>query len=135
MLTNDRIKLYCEQKEEEKTLKKSISALGDELKQELATTENGSAVFEKYSIRLETRTTENINEEKMLKVLKDFWDKEHPGENCPFIRTRTIEYIDEDELESFMYKTKLPESLILDLDGCRTQTVTKALTYKIKKEN
>lgn len=128
LTTLERIDLYCDSKEAEKTLNKDIKALNDKIKQEMRDGNLKEVQTDKYVVTLESRTKDDIDPALMLMVLKKYWDSEHKGEPCPFIRT--IEVLDEDELEKFMYATKLPAETVSALDKCRTTTVTQALTYK-----
>ena len=128
MVSEEQITQYCEWKEDEKSLNKDIKKLTETIKQAMIDANKKEVHTDKYIINLEIRTTDNIDPMLALMVLKRYWDKEHKGENCPFIRT--IEVLDEDALEKFMYSTKLPEDTLSALDKCRTKTVTKALTYK-----
>ena len=132
MLTEEQIKTFCTQKAEENALKKSNAKLADVIKDELIKANKTDASAGKYSIQLTKRVTEGVDEPRMLDVLKQFWDSEHKGEKCPFIGT--VEYVDMDELEAFMYKDGLPQETILALDACRTKKETLALTFDIKKE-
>ena len=120
--------LYCGYKEEEKSLNKNIKALNEDIKKTMDAANVKVVTTEDYIVTLESRTKDDIDPALMLMVLKKYWDKEHKGEPCPFIRT--IEVLDEDELEKFMYSTKLPAETVSALDKCRTTTVTQALTYK-----
>lgn len=128
LTTLERIDLYCDSKEAEKTLNKDIKALNDKIKQEMRDGNMTEMQTDKYIVTLESRTKDDVDPALMLMVLKKYWDNEHKGEPCPFIRT--IEVLDEDELEKFMYSTKLPAETVSALDKCRTTTVTQALTYK-----
>ena len=131
MATSEQVELYCEQKEQEKVLKKSIAKLNEDIKSSLIAENKNDMTSGKYTVQLEIRTSEDVNTEKMLSILKQFWQKNHGDEKCPFIRT--VEYVDMDELEAFMYQEELPKEVILDLDTCRIKKTTTALTYKIKK--
>lgn len=132
MTPKEQIELYCEQMNEEKALHKANKTLNDNIKQTLIDDNATDAKSGKYSVHLETRVTEELDTVKMLDILKAFWKKKYGSKKCPFIRT--VEVLDMEELESFMYTEELPSDLILDLDMCRIKKETKALTYKIAKE-
>lgn len=136
MTTEEQVKLYCEQKTEESRLNKSNKQLNATLKQilieQVAKDKNATDITAgKYTVHLVIKQTEDIDEVKMLSILKDFWKSTKGEEKCPFIGT--VEYIDMDALESFMYKEELPKEVILALDGCRTKKEDMAITYKIAK--
>lgn len=136
MNTEEQIKLYCEQKNEESRLNKSNKQLNESLKQilieQVKKDKNATDITAgKYSIHLVVKQSEDIDESKMLSVLKDFWQKTKGEEKCPFIGT--VEYLDMDALEAFMYKEELPKDVIIALDGCRIKKESTSLTYKIAK--
>ena len=131
MTTDEQIELYCEQKEQEKALNKSIKKLNADIKESLTKTNQTTVEAGKYSVTLEKRVTDNIDTVKMLMIMKTYWEEHYEGK-CPFIRT--VEVLDDTELEAFLYKEKLPDDVIIALGGCRSKTETTALTYKIKKE-
>lgn len=135
MVTEEQIKTYCEQKQQESELNKSNKKLADEIKQSLIADNKTVIESGRYSVNIEKRVTEDVDEDKMIEVLSDFWNKLHSGEECPFIRTRTIEFVDMEELEKFMYQNNLPEDVILALDNCRIKKESVAIKYKIAKEN
>lgn len=136
MNTEEQIKLYCEQKNEESRLNKSNKQLNESLKQilieQVKKDKNATDITAgKYSVHLVVKQSEDIDESKMLSVLKDFWQKTKGKEKCPFIGT--VEYLDMDALEAFMYKEELPKDVIIALDGCRIKKESTSLTYKIAK--
>ena len=131
MTTEEQIELYCQEKVKESIITKHLKELGGTLKQEMLNKGVRELSAGRFSVQLEIRTEQGIDETKMLGVLKDYWEKTHSGEGCPFIRT--VEVIDEDALEAFLYNTQLPEDMILSLDACKTSKVTQAIKYKIAK--
>lgn len=128
MTPEEQVKLYCKQMDEEKALHKSNEKLKSILKKWLTDAGEPRHKFGKYQIALQTRVTENVDEEKMLGVLKAYWDKMGKGKPCPFVKTQ--EFVDMDALESYIYRGKLPKYLLLELDGCRVRKESQALTYK-----
>ena len=131
MLTEEQIKTFCVQKAEENALKKANTKLADIIKEDLIKSNKTDASAGKYSVSLTKRITEDVDELKMLEVLKQFWMNMHKGEKCPFIGT--VEYVDMNKLEAFMYREELPEDVILALDACRIKKESIALSYKIEK--
>ena len=131
MELEERIKKYCEQAIEEKALHKSNDVLKNDIKETLLKDGRDEAESGKYTVRIETRVTEKVDEVKMLDVLKRFWKATHGDEKCPFIAT--VECVDMEALETFMYSNELPQEVLLELDGCRVKSETKALTYKVAK--
>jgi hypothetical protein len=134
MDSKELIRTYCIQKSQESALNKSNKKLSEDIKKSLIENNQTDAEADEYSVHLEKRVTESIDEEKMMTVLEDFWHREHGEEDCPFIGSRTIYFVDSDALEKYMYQNDLPEDVILALDGCRIKEETIALKYKINKE-
>lgn len=131
MCLETKIKGYCEAKEQEKSLKKDISALGNEIKEYL-TSHDGKAEADGWTVVLQPRNVESVDEEKMLYVIKSAWTEHNGSMQCPYIRT--VEVLDMDALESAIYRGDISDETLLALDGCRTKTTQYALTYKKKKE-
>lgn len=131
MTTEEQINLYCEQKENVNILNKSIAKLNTAIKKTLIDSGLKRAETDDYEVTLETRVTEDVDQIKMLGILKECWKNIGDTENCPFIRT--VETVDMDELEKYMYKGLIPKDTVLALDACRVKKETKALTYKAKK--
>lgn len=130
--TVSEVQEYCEKKVEASALDSRIKELGGKLKTRLMN--SGNRVFKagRYSVQLEIRKEEKVDKFKMLTILKEYWAKTHKkSEKCPFIRT--VEVLDEEELEKYLYNTPLPEDVILALDSCRTVNTTQALKYKVEK--
>ena len=130
MITEEQVKDYCQKKDEEKVLKKAISSLGETIKNELINSKETDAKFDKYTVRLETRTTESVDEAKLLSVLESDWIKRN-GEDSdlpPYIKV--ARYVDMDALESAIYNGEISKETLLAIDGCRVKKESVALTYK-----
>ena len=134
MITKEQVKTYCEKKNEEKALKKEISSLGEIIKNELINSKDTDIDFDKYSVHLETRVTESIDENKMLDTLERDWVNRNgkDAELPPYIKI--ARYVDMDALEVAIYKGEIPQETVLELDKCRIKKETVALTYKVAKE-
>ena len=133
MITEEQVKDYCQKKDEEKVLKKAISSLGETIKNELINSKETDAKFDKYTVRLETRTTESVDEAKLLSVLESDWIKRN-GEDSdlpPYIKV--ARYVDMDALESAIYNGEISKETLLAIDGCRVKKESVALTYKVAK--
>ena len=120
---------YAEDKATESTLKKRLSSnnttikgLMDLLNETEVTLDNGKVVV--YSIS----ETPETNEEMMIETLKKFV----PSTKC--IKTKVVEYIDEDILESEMYKDVdhkvFTEDVMAELGKCTTIKETPKLTIR-----
>ena len=77
-----------------------------------------------------------VDEEKMLKILKDDWVTKYGSMECPYIKTK--EYIDMDQLESVIYAGELSKDVMRKLNECQEKTEVIALkcgkTKKKKEE-
>lgn len=132
MVTDEDFATYCEKKEEEKVLKKSISALGTSIKQFFTENKTTNKQVGKWKVELQHRVSEDVNEAKMLDILQDFWEKEHPDKKCPFVQTVCI--LNMDALEGALYRGEIPEDVMTQLNACRIRKETDALVYSINKE-
>lgn len=132
MTTNEQVELYCKQMTEEKALNKANKKLNEEIKQTLIDSGDTDIKSGIYSVHLETRVSEGIDEARALSILKTFWSKDHGDEMCPFIRTVFV--LDMDALEGALYNNAIPDEVLMQLDSCRTKKETKALTFKVAKE-
>lgn len=133
MITEEQVKDYCQKKDEEKVLKKAISSLGEVIKNELINSKETDAKFDKYTVHLETRTTESVDDAKLLNVLESDWIKRN-GEDSdlpPYIKV--ARYVDMDALESAIYNGEISKETLLAIDGCRIKKESVALTYKVAK--
>lgn len=133
MITEEQVKTYCQKKDEEKVLKKTISTLGETIKSELINSNEKDANFDKYSIHLETRTTESVDDAKLLNVLESDWvnRKGEDAELPPYIKV--AHYVDMDALESAIYNGEISQDVLMEIDKCRIKKETTALTYKVAK--
>ena len=131
MTLEEQIELYCQQMTKEKILHGSNEELKDSIKSTLIDAGERTAKSGKYSVSIRITSTDMVDENRMLSILKEYWTHTYGEAPCPFIRTQ--EYVDADALEAFMYRESLPEDVMLDLDSCRSKKITKALTYKIAK--
>lgn len=117
---------YGKLDEQAKLLKKEVDTEKDLIKSmmcESNLTEYTAGGFTvKYSVS--ERTT--VDEVKMLNVLKQDWVERFGSMECPYIKT--IEVIDEDALESALYKGDIPENVMAELNNCQEVTEVVKLT-------
>lgn len=132
-ITDEQITRYCACKEEAKCLERELKKLNDAIKNSMVDAGQKEVHTDEYTIELEIRTKEDVDQFKLLMVLKKYWAENRIGEDCPFIKT--VEVVDEDALEKFIYQNSktLPKELFDAMDKCITRKVTKALTYKERK--
>ena len=132
MTTEEQITSYCEKKEEEKLLSKSIKQLGETIKGFLIDNKKNDMQAGEWQINLQHKVTESIDEDKLLSVLKGFWVEKNGSIQCPFVST--VEVVNMEALEGAIYRGEIPDEILLKIDGCRIKKETDALTYKRAKK-
>ena len=127
------INKYCEEKEKEKALKKVLGTLSTDIKDYMAEHADEDISTDDFTVHIQIKVSEEVDEEGMLEVLKKDWASKYGSMQCPYIKTR--EYVDMDALEQVIYAGGISTEVLLQLDKCRTVKETRALTYKkVKKE-
>lgn len=118
------VKDYLINKEREKEYKDAASIQNTQIKVIMSElnikefeTDNGKVV-------LSDRKTEDFNEEKLIKFLKE------RGIENDIIKTK--EYIDFDALESAIYHDKISGDNLKDMDSCKDVKITQILRIKNK---
>lgn len=132
MGTEEQIKEYCEKMLVEKSIHKETEALKAELKKKMIDEDTKIMTSGKYQVKLEIRSNDGFDANKLLGVLKAEWEKSGKSGYCPWVKT--VEVVDEDALESALYKGDFDKDALAKINGCRTHSETKALTFKINKE-
>lgn len=127
MTAEEQIKAYCEKKEEEKKLSSEIKKLGAGIKEFLGGLEDGKQVADGWVVRLQPKITEDMDYEKLVYILKEYWESIYGDIPCPYIRQ--VEVVNEEALESALYKGDIPEDIIDKIDGCRIKKKTVSLVY------
>lgn len=75
----------------------------------------------------------NIDEDKMLSILKAYWSKKNGSMECPFIKTR--EYIDQEALQDAIFNGEIADQkVLLELKACDTLVPQEKLFVKKAKE-
>lgn len=78
-----------------------------------------------WTVTCTPSTRETMNEEQLLQVLKENWEKQF-GTDCPYIKTR--EYVDMEALEAGIYAGEVSTETLLEMDKCRN--VTEVVTLR-----
>lgn len=123
-----KIEQYGKCKLFEKELKEQLSTLSKDIKDYMLAHNSTVDESDSFEVTLQTKTTETVDKEAMLKILKEDWAEHNGSMQCPYIKT--AEYVDEDELEARAYRGEISKEVLLKLDKCRKITKTKALIYK-----
>ena len=87
-----------------------------------------------YKATKSVQVRESMNEDKLLEILKDLddnYDIDCYGTNL----IKTKEYVDMDVLESLIYKGKLSNEVLMDIDKCRESKEVVTLRISKVKEN
>lgn len=116
-------------KEELKLLKDVTDNYAKTIKEVLHENEENTYSHGGYIVKLSERVSENFNELKLLNVAKNEWEKHHPNEPAPFIKTK--EYVDMTVLESVIYNGEFDAGVLND---CKETKVTEVLTVKKEKK-
>lgn len=128
----DKMKIYCEKKEEEKILKKDIGNLSSEIKEYLKKQDGNNAVVGKWRVELQHKVVEDLDEAKLVNAIQKYWEENNIDGDCPYIQYVPI--INMEELERRIYNEEVPENILNMINSCRIKKETVALVYKKNKE-
>lgn len=120
---------YGEVDSQIKTLTKELESDKITIKNELASQKKDDYSAGGYKVIRQVSYRTKVNEDRMIKVLKDDWKERYGDMECPYIKTK--EYIDMEELESVLYANELPENIVTKLNDC--QEKTEVITLKCSK--
>ena len=125
---------YCEKKEEEKTLKKELSALSSDIKTYLTDEKESYSVVGDWRVELQDKVSETLDEEKLISLIQQYWDNMNITTECPYITY--VPVIDMEKLENAIYHKEVPEVILEAINKCRIKKASTALIYKkVKKED
>ena len=131
---SETVKQYCESKEEEKTLKKKLSGLSSEIKEQLNADEETKFEAGDWVVELQNKVSEDIDEAKLVSFIQRYWAEKGKEEECPYIQY--VPVINMEALEKDIYNKNIPEDILNAIQSCRITKETQALIYKrAKKEN
>lgn len=88
--------------------------------------EEGSYEANGYKATKSVQHRETMNEDKLLDIMRNHKDV---AEVCELIKTK--DYIDMDALESAIYKGKISNDILMEIDKCRE--VKEVVTLRISK--
>lgn len=88
--------------------------------------EEGSYEANGYKATKSVQHRETMNEDKLLDIMRNHKDL---AEVCELIKTK--DYIDMDALESAIYKGKISNDILMEIDKCRE--VKEVVTLRISK--
>ena len=131
-LSKELIDEYGSQNDRLKLLKKSCETQNNALKELMnkfvKADEDGTRIAEgnDYIAVLSVRDNSTMNEEKLIKWLKK------NGLSKGIIKKK--EYVDSDALSDAIYKGKISDELVLDMESCKDLKPTTVLNVKKKKK-
>lgn len=123
---------YCETQDKIKELKKLADEDKATIKAIMTKGKRDAFTSDGWTVSLKPRTTEDIDPDKLLNVIKTDWAKNNGSIQCPFIRTR--EYVDLEALEKAIYKGEVSQELLLQIDKCRVTKTSMVLYYSREKK-
>lgn len=124
------IPIYGDHNSEFNSLKKICASENEEIKKLMSKENLTEKSYGGYKVTYSVSERESLNEDAMLEILKEDWEKNHKNEDCPYIKTK--EYIDMDELEKALYSNSIDNDVLVALDGCRT--VSEVVTLRCHKQ-
>lgn len=72
-----------------------------------------------WKMNYSTTIKHDVNETKMLEIIKKWWSEKNGSMHCPYIR---VEYhIDNDAIEDAIYKGEFDKEILLALKACDTE--------------
>ena len=111
-----------------KSLNADLSKDKDTIKSIMHCTGFKDYSFGGYKVTRQIRHKVSIDEDKMLKVLKEDWAITHGDEPCPYIKTK--EYVDSEALESAIYNGGVSQDTMSKLNECKKEVEEVALLCK-----
>ena len=85
-----------------------------------------------WNMKCTTKEKHNVDEERMLEIIKKFWSK-NGSMQCPYIKKK--EYIDQEALSDAIFRGEIDDKqVLLDLKACDTVKYEQALTISKVKE-
>ena len=123
---------YGEKHTVELAINKECKAMSSQIKDIMTEQKLDTYTSNGYTVTKSVTETPYMNEEALLKVLRDDWTIRMGSMECPYIKTKY--YVDMEELESALYKGDISKEVILEMDKCKTVTKTVKLNLKKAKK-
>lgn len=115
------VEKFGQVKKDFKLLKKESDDLTKTIKDIMVSENITSVKTAHYNAVLQARTSESLDEDKVIKILKDNKIK-------GIIKTK--QYIDEEALEEAIYKGKIDTNIIKQINDAKIVNITNALIVK-----
>ena len=122
MTLNELINKYGKLNKQVNELKKEADKYNKELKNEMKSKGLLESETDLYRVNYQIRKSVSLDEDKVIKILKDSKLSRGIVKNKP--------YIDEDALEKAIYNGNLPKDVLLQINDCKITKETVALTVK-----
>lgn len=125
---DDLVAHYGEVDTKIKSLKKELDSDKVTIKNEMSKENLSSYSAGGYTVTYSIRNDVEVDEVKMLQILKKDWANRYGSAECPYIRT--VEVIDMDKLEAVLYANELPQDVVKQLDSCQVKKPVEVLKCK-----
>lgn len=119
---------YALNKQELDDYKKLCDEDNKRIKQHLETIKSDSYSVDNIIVEKRISVQESFDEEKLIGIMKE-------AGLCSLVKTKTIEYVDYDGLESMIYNERLDEETIQKIASCKQSKEKVSLYVKTKKES
>lgn len=130
---DDLIPVYGSNKTEADRLKAVIEDDNKEIKAICKQLALDKAEIDGWEMTYRVDQKHNIDEDKMLAILKSYWTKKNGSMECPFIKTK--EYIDQEALQNAIFNGDIADKKVLmELKACDTLIAQEKLFVKKAKE-
>lgn len=115
---SDLVQVYGEHDSQAKELKKVCDEEKEQIKRELREQQLKNFVSEGYKVTYQVSERVTLDTDKMVHWLQEYWNAKESNEPCPYLKTIVV--LNEDALETALYKQELPEYVIEQLNSCRS---------------
>lgn len=136
MTLEELVPLYGEENTKCNALKKVVADLNAKIKSTIKelNQQNKDIIIDGWKCSLSITQEDKVNEERLLQVLKEDWAAHNGSMECPYIKRK--EYIDEEELERYIFAGKMSKEVIFEIDKCNEKVTKETLRCsKVKEKN
>lgn len=126
------IPVYGQNKSQMDDFKKVVEADNKEIKSICKVLSVENMEVEGYKMSYKVIDKHNVNEDKVLEIVKKWWAKKNGSMECPYIKTR--EYLDNDALQDAIYNGEIDKQTLLKIRECDEVKKEERLTVSKAKE-
>ena len=132
----EELQQYIEQYGQKKTVydleKKTIDKLNNSIKELMTKYSLEKYDSDTYSVSCTVNEIEEMNEEKLLAIIKSVIWADKGSMHCPFIKT--VEQVDFDALEKAIYNGDISKEHLLEIGKCKEVKQRTVLRFKSKEK-